>query len=202
MSSDSSIKKLNRKTFLAFHRDGIIDILVGLTFFGFGLWLLLDNVLFTYISFLSFGFYSYLKKTITIPRFGYVRFEEDKKQRILFFSFVIVLLTLLLVVRFYLLETNRSELSLATFLRKNHVYIMSGIGAVLLVIFGLFRKLYRFALYGFLLFGTIAVFFFTGVPGRNALFIMGGLLLTIGLILLGTFILKNPILPNEVDSAF
>jgi hypothetical protein len=201
MSSNSPIKQLNRKTFLAFHRDGIIDILVGLTFFGFGLWLLLDNVLFTYISWMSFGFYRYLKKTITIPRFGYVRFEEDKKQRMQFFGFSIVLLALLLFARFYLMETDRSELFVSVFLRKNHVYVMSTIGAGLLVIFGLARGIYRFVGYGVLLFGSIVAFYLSEIPGRNALFIMGGLTLVIGLILLVTFIQKNPMRPSEVDGA-
>jgi hypothetical protein len=200
MSSHSSIKQLNRKTYLAFHRDGIIDILVGLTFFGFGLWLLLDNILFTYISWLSFGFYRYLKKTITIPRFGYVRFEEDKKQSIMLLVFGIVLLILLLVARFYLFETDLSNLFLSSFLRKNHVYVMSSIGAVLLIVFGLWRGIYRFSGYGLLLFGTLAIFYLEGIPGRSALFTMGGLVLAIGLFLLVTFIQKNPIHSTEVDS--
>ena len=201
MSSHLSIKHLNRKTFLAFHRDGIIDILVGLTCFGFGLWLLLDNVLFTYISWLSFWFYRYLKKTITIPRFGYVRFGEDKNQIIILMGFGIVLLMLLLVARFYLFETELSELFFSSFLRKNHVYIMSSIGAVLLTSFGLWRGIYRFSGYGLLLFGLLVIFFLEGIPGRNALFIIGGLVLVIGLALLGTFIQKNPLRSSEADSA-
>jgi hypothetical protein len=201
MSSNSPIKQLNRKTYLAFHRDGTIDILVGLTLLGFGLWLLLDNVLFTYIGWLSFGFFRYLKKTITIPRFGYVRFEEDKKQQYLLIGFGIILLALLLFARFYLMETHRSDLFVSTFLRKNHVYVMGSIGAVLLIIFGLARGINRFAGYGILLFGTLVIFFISEIPGRNAFFIIGGLTLAIGLILLVTFIQKNPILPNEVDDA-
>jgi hypothetical protein len=197
----SSIKQLNRKAYLAFHRDGIIDILLGLIFFGFGLWLLLDNVLFTYISWLSFGVYRYMKKTITIPRFGFVRFEEDKKQQILLIGFAIILLGLLLLARFYLLETDLSDLFLSSFLRKNHVYIMSSIGAALMMVFGLWRGIYRFSGYGLLLFGALVIFYLEGIPGRNALFMMGGLVLVIGLILLVTFIQRNPVQSHEVDSA-
>jgi hypothetical protein len=71
-----------------------------------------------------------------------------------------------------------------------------------MVLFGLLRRIFRFAGYGFLFFGTIAVFFFADIPGRIALFITGGLVLSIGLILLVTFIQKNRIIPNEVDSAY
>ena len=200
MSLNSPIERLNRKTFLAYHRDGIIDILVGVTLVGFGLWLLFDNVLFTYFSWLSFGFYSYLKKMITIPRFGYVRFEEDKKQRLLFFGFAVILLVLLLVARFYLLETERSNLLISSFLRKNHVYVMSSIGAILLIAFGSWRGVYRFAGYGLLLLMMLIIFFLKGIPGRTALFIMGGLISGIGSILLLTLIQKNPKHPDEVNS--
>jgi hypothetical protein len=201
MSSYSSIKHLNRKTYLAFHRDGIIDILVGITCLGFGLWLLLDNVLFTYMFWLSFGFYGYLKKVITIPRFGFVRFEEDKKQKIVFMVFSVILLALLLLVRFNYLETNSSDYFISAFLRKNHVYIMGSIGAVIMMIYGLWRRIYRFAIYGLLLFGTLVTFCLEGIPGRNALFIISGLMIIIGLILLVTFVQKNPTRPVEVDSA-
>jgi hypothetical protein len=186
---------------MAFHKDGIIDILVGLTCLGFGLWLLLENVLFTYMFWLSFGFYGYLKKTITIPRFGYVRFEEDKKQKILFMIFSLILLALLLLLRFNFLETNSSDFFLSAFLRKYHVYIMGSIGAVIMMIYGLWRRIYRFAGYGVLLFGTLVTFYLEGIPGRNALFIISGLMFIIGLVLLVTFIQKNPIHPLEVDSA-
>jgi hypothetical protein len=201
MFTCSSTKQLNRKTYNAYHRDGIIDLLVGLTLLGFGLWLLYDNVLFTYISWLSFGFYGFLKKTITIPRFGYVRFKEDKKQRYLLFGFGIILILLLLVARFTLLDRESADLFASAFLRKNHVYIMSSIGSGILLIYGLDRGIYRFAVYGLSLFTTLLIFFFQGIPGRIALFLLGGIVVIVGVILLITFIQSHPSPPQEVDNA-
>ena len=76
MNPDMSKNPLRRKAYLAYHQDGIIDILIGATMIGFALWILLGYVLFTFISWLSFGFYVQLKNTITVPRFGYVRFQQ------------------------------------------------------------------------------------------------------------------------------
>jgi hypothetical protein len=196
-----SIKELNRKSYLAYHRDGIIDILLGLTFLGFGLWLLLDNVLFTYISWLSFSFYRSLKKVLTIPRIGFVRFEEDRKQRILLLLVGILLLALLIAARFYLLDEDLSGPLLPAFLRKYHVFIMSGIGASLLLIFGFWRGIYRFAGYGILLAAALGFCLLEGIPGRNALFFMAGLVVTTGIILLITFIQQHPLKSLEVDNA-
>jgi hypothetical protein len=196
-----SFKQLNRKTFLGYHRDGIVDILIGLTFLGFGFWLLFDNVLFTYIAWLSFGFYRYLKKKITIPRYGYVSFKEDRKQIYILIGFSVALLVLLLTARFYLMGTDLSDLFISTFLRKNHVYVMSSIGAVLLLVVGLWRGIFRLAGYGIFSIGMITAFYLMEIPGRNALFIIGGLILTIGLALLVTFIQDHPILPDEADHA-
>lgn len=201
MLSPTPLKQLNRQTYKAFHRDGIIDILLGIVFWGFGLWLLLNNVLFTFVSWLSFSFYAYLKRTITIPRFGYVRFEEDRRQRAISLGIALVIIALLLLAQYFLMDPDRSKFRLLAFFQKNHVYVMSSIWAVLLIIYGFLRGLYRFAGYGFLLLTMLISFYFGEIPGRNALFIMGGLTSIIGVILLGSFIRENPIIQNEVERA-
>jgi hypothetical protein len=192
MFSYIALKKLNRKTFSVFHKDGLLDIFLGITFFSFGFWLLMDNVLFTFISWMSFGVYRYLKKTVTIPRVGYARFREDKKQQITLIVIWIIVLALLLVFRYLLFGVNRPDLFISTFLRKNHVYLMGSIGGLIIMSLGLWRGLYRFAAYGFLFCSILAIFFFNEIHGMVAFFIMGGLVSIIGLILLAMFIRKTP----------
>ena len=70
-----------------------------------------------------------------------------------------------------------------------------------MVIFGGGRGITRFSAYGFLLLIILASFYFAGVPGRNALFIMGALELGNGLFLLISFIRKQPLRSGEVNSA-
>ena len=193
MTTLNPINQLNRQSYQEFHQDGIIDILVGASLLGFALWLQLDFPLFAFICWLSVSFYKFLKNKLTIPRFGFVRFEEDHKQLILSTIAAGIVLALLLAARFLIVEGRYPHSNLAVFLRKNHPYLMSGIGAVLLIAFGLWRGLSRFMIYGLFFLGLLVGFFLVDIPGQVALFSAGGAIFVIGCYLLITFLLKHPL---------
>ena len=193
MTSRQPINQLNRQAYQEYHQDGIIDILVGASLFGFALWLQLDIPLFAFVCWLSVSSYKSLKNKLTIPRYGFVRFEEDYKQLILGTIAAGIVLALLLVARFLIVEGSYPQSNLAVFLRKNHPYLMSSIGAVLLLAFGLWRGLSRFKIYGLLFLGLLVGFFLVDIPGQIALFSAGGAIFVIGCYLLITFLRKHPL---------
>ncbi len=193
MTTLKSIKQLNRQSYQEFQQDGILDILVGASLLGFALWLQLDIPLFAFICWLSISFYKSLKNKLTIPRFGFVRFEEDRKQSFLGIIAAGIVLMLLLAARFLIIEGRDPQSNLAVFLRKNHPYLMSSIGAVLLTAFGLWRGLSRFTIYGLLFLGLLVGFFLVDIPGQIALFSAGGAIFVIGCYLLITFLRKHPL---------
>ena len=194
MSAAEPLKRLGKQSFREYHQDGILDILVGFSMLGFALWLELDIALFAFACWLSVGLYKTLKKALTIPRFGFVRFEEDQKQFLIGISAAVIVTLLLLAARFLILERTDNHLALAAFLRKNHPYIMSSIGALLLIGFGVWRGLTRFAVYGLAFLALIWAFFLAEIPGQMALFGAGSVLLLVGLIMLVTFLQTHPIL--------
>jgi len=185
-----SIDQLNRQSYRAFQQDGILDILVGASLLGFALWLQLNIPLFAFVCWLSVSFYKSLKNTLTIPRLGFVRFEEDHKQFILGILAAGIVVVLLLAARFLVLEGSDPHSSLAVFLRVNHSYLMSVIGAGLLIAFGAWRGLSRFLFYGLLFLGLLVGFFLAGLPGIRDRFSEGGLILGVGCYLLITFLRK------------
>ena len=193
MSSRQPINQLNRQAYQEYHQDGIIDILVGASLFGFALWLQLDIPLFAFVCWLSVSSYKSLKNKLTIPRYGFVRFEEDYKQLILGTIAAGIVLALLLVARFLIVEGSYPQSNLAVFLRKNHPYLMSSIGAVLLMAFGSWRGLSRFMIYGVLFLGLLMGFFLVDIPGQIALFSAGGIIFLIGCYLLIRFLRKYPL---------
>ena len=116
MTTLKPIKQLSRQSYQEFHQDGIIDILVGASLLGFALWLQLDVPLFAFICWLSVSFYKSLKNKLTVPRFGFVRFEEDRKQFILSIIAAGIMLILLLAARFLIIEGRYPQSNLAIFL--------------------------------------------------------------------------------------
>jgi hypothetical protein len=201
MSTNSSFQQLRRKAYLAYHQDGIIDILIGATILGFALWILLDNIIFTCMAWLSFSFYVTLKNVITIPRFGYVRFQETKRQTVLAIGLGIGLLLLLLLVGIlFILGPDRVQLDTSAFLRKFHVYVMSGIGAIVMAIFGLWSGIRRLMAYALVSIVALGLSFQMEISGGITLLVMGGLILLIGMALMVRFIRQNPAQPVEADN--
>ena len=202
MNLDTSNNPLRRKAYLAYHQDGIMDILIGATIIGFALWILLDSVIFTFISWLSFGFYVQLKNAITVPRFGYVRFREANRHTFLAIGLAISLVLLLLVIGIlFIAGADRIQLEPISFLRKFHVQVMSGIGATVMGIFGLWSGIGRLVAYAVILIASMLMSIGSGISGGIVLLVIGGLILLIGLFLLARFIRQYPAHPTEANSA-
>lgn len=202
MGEKASLGRLKRKAYLAYHQDGIIDLLIGIAILGFGLWLFLDQPIFAYLCLLSFGSYIHIKNLITVPRFGYVRFEESKRETGLAAGVGIGLgLLTLVVVMLYLLGPDRVGFGPITFLRKFHIYVMSGIGAVVMAIFGLWSGIRRLIVYALLLITTLVVTYLLALHGSVALLFTGSTLASVGLVLLIRFVWSSRSGPGQVNHA-
>ena len=202
MSKDIPIQQLRRKAYLAYHRDGIIDILIGISILGFGLWLHLNIPLFAFASLFAFGLYVPMKNSITVPRFGFVRFSEDKRESTLVLGIVIgVCLLGLAFTILILLGPDRIGLTPAGFIRKNHPFVMSSIGAIVMVMFGSWSGIHRLVGYGFFLLVAIWLSFWLGFSGSLPLLVAGSVVLILGLVQLGMFISKQTDGLSEGDHA-
>ena len=73
------LKKLERKAYLSYHQDGILDIFVGLSILLFGLWILADmaHLAGAFVAIFT-PIYAQVKKQITVPRLGYVKFAPSR----------------------------------------------------------------------------------------------------------------------------
>ena len=79
MSTTKEFDTLKQKVYFAYHQDGILDLVAGSVVFGFGLNMLTGNIAFLMAGWMAMMLYILIKQRITIPRFGYVRFESEKK---------------------------------------------------------------------------------------------------------------------------
>jgi hypothetical protein len=198
MNSKSGLKELRRKAYLGFHKDGILDIFLGASILGLGIMVALDNVVFGFVPMLSFSLYPNLKNAVTIPRYGYVSFQESKRQTGLAIGLGIFLLILMLFIGIiFALGPDQLQMPSITFLRKYHVQVMSTIGAVLILIFGFASGINRFKIYGLVFLSAVLISYFLNFRGDLTMLVMGGLILIFGLFMMLNFIQQNPIQEGE-----
>lgn len=202
MNKELPLDGLRRKAYLAYHHDGILDMLIGATIIGFGLWRISGNIIFSSLSWLGFTIYYGLKRTITIPRFGFVRFSETQRKAQV--SIVIGLMILLIMAVGGLQFFSRPDQippTVQIFMRKFHEFVMSGVGALSMILFGLLFGIKRLIGYGVFMLATLWIAIQLGWPGGITLFALGCLITLVGFALLIRFMRRYPLLPVEPGNA-
>ena len=199
MSTDNELKKLGRKTYLGYHQDGIIDIILGLCTLGFGIRMATDSVVFMFFSWLPILFYLPLKNRITVPRYGYVRFTSDRRTAIIF-SITLIVGLVLLVFFFGLYVFNSSDGLPPVFDDLLAKYLMLFFGGMVAIgLFGaaLFTGIRRF--YGYALLFIIVPMFgiWLRIPEPIFVIILGTIIFLIGTWMLYRFVSTHPIAAKE-----
>lgn len=202
MNQSESLTHLRRKAYLAYHQDGIVDILIGATVIGLGLWRITANIIFTSLTWLSFSLYVGLKRTITIPRFGFVRFDDaQRKVQASLLMGLLILLLLSVAGLFFFAQPDRLPPSLVMFMRKFHEFVFGGVGALSLVIFGLLFGIRRVSGYGIFMLLALWIAIQLGWPGGLTLVAIGSVILLVGLAYLVRFIRTYPFQAEENGNA-
>jgi hypothetical protein len=79
MNTTNELGTLKHKIYLAYHQDGILDLAAAAVLLGFGTFMATNSVVFLILGGIFASQYVLMKQRITIPRFGYVRFEPQEK---------------------------------------------------------------------------------------------------------------------------
>lgn len=82
MAYETDFKSIERKTYLTFFEDGIADFIAGLPILFFGLGMTFDESMFFILAWMPILFFWPLKRWITYPRIGYVRFSPERQKKI------------------------------------------------------------------------------------------------------------------------
>jgi hypothetical protein len=198
MDTNTSLAQIRRKAYLAYHQDGIIDLCIGATILSFGLWRLTDVVVFGSLSWLFLSLYLVLKRSITIPRFGFVRFDETKRKAQISLSLALLILLVLAIGGFFFFaRPDQIPPDIRAFVRKFHEFVMSGIGAFSMILFGLMFGIKRVVGYGLMMLIILYAAIQLGWPADLTLLSMGSVILLIGLGLLLSFLQRYPRQPAE-----
>lgn len=162
MVPEIDLKALERKAYLSYHNDGLLDLGLGLPILAVGIgWAVgmpwLAGVFFA----VGFSSYAAAKKILTIPRLGLVHFSPERKKREKkeksFFVVYFTITALLGVVMFAVVAgVNRNPDGFGRILEK---FIMAPFGLLIAIAFAAlayWKQVSRFYLYAAVL--LLAVF--------------------------------------------
>ena len=200
MEQNVNLKKIERKAYLSYHRDGLWDIFFGIFFLGMGIFMFFNTV------YLMGGLIAGLvpvaiiiKKWFTTSRLGYVKFTsqrqtQEKKSRVKLT--IILSLTAILGLVNFMAFSGKAEWQ--TWIRNLGIIPFGFVLSLVLGAVGFLFEIKRFVLYA----GLILAVFIAGHLTNTyppAYFILPGIIfLIVGLIMLIRFLHKYPRLKKEV----
>jgi hypothetical protein len=202
MAENARLEEREQTDYLQYHGDGLVDILIGLWAVGFGLWMLVENVVF--IALLPIFFlpaWRSLKKSITAPRMRHINFTPAPNARRNLMAIMLVgvlalaLLMVLGLVVFWGQSTGNAPpwlLAALAWLREHATLAFGLFGAFLLGIsapvFGL-NRLYAYALLTVII---SAGGYLLGVPLWVTVVVVGAMMSLSGTIILLQFLNRYP----------
>ena len=191
MSYSINLKDVERRAYLSYHQDGLLDLCIGLAIAVYGalIWYSADMAVIAGASLCGlFVLYAGAKRAITIPRLGYVEFGPARKSRtrsVIFFTLAAVVLANIVTMFAWIYP------SLGVSLEENFMIIAGTAGAALLCIVAYLSNIGRFYIYG----GVTLVLFLLGF-GQDALpqfiFLLGMFITISGAFLLVRFLGGHP----------
>jgi hypothetical protein len=190
------LKDIERKAYLTYHKDGILDIYLGMGI------MVVATVFFFEVFVTSTGIiaifpilYAGSKKQFTIPRLGYVKFSQSKAGRARNSMTLALLLGSMSAVAG--LFTFYSVISTGySFIEPLIANWKITIAVILLVVFSLFgyvSDLRRMYYYGLLSLIVFVSGIFLPVPGYMLILLVGGIISINGMTLLYRFTQEYPI---------
>ena len=197
------MKEIEKKTYMSYHQDGLIDVFVGVYILLFGSGILLNSVTDFSTGFVIPAIFPAImipiwisaKKRVTMPRIGYVKFgvRGANKMMAIFLGLAVAGLGVFMMFGLGASMGEGWALTLRDFLISNNMIIIGIAAATISSLFAYTMGLKRLYAYGLL----SLVLFFTGhfitIPFEYILFTIGLAIIINGFVLLIQFIRKYPL---------
>ncbi len=199
MRKDNELQTIQRKVYLTFFEDGVWDIFLGLFVLGWGLSILTEGtslpaILFIVLYSAVWG----IKKWLTYPRAGYVKFSSSSRGMIKGRFIGILTLVLLLGVVMALLWGIGAR---PRWLVEYSPLVFNGMLAAVVCLAAYWARVNRFYLYAALVFLGAPLRVWLGVKWELGFFGAGGIIALIGLAFLIGFLRKYPKVAQEDQDA-
>jgi hypothetical protein len=200
MSTIFDLKKLEQKTYLSYHQDGLLDLIIGAIILGLGMKEVFDSSIWNIAAILLIIAYVPLKRGITFPRLGFAKFNVKRGGINMLVAGGVVLGVLMLLVfgMLFLLRANGSSSSrLNLWIRENPLILYGLLAFIGFGFAGLVVGLKRLFVYALLSGGIMIGGHFLGLPSSIPFLLLGGVILIIGAFLLIGFMQKYPVIKED-----
>ena len=203
VTNQPDLKEIERRAYMSYHQDGLLDIFAGLFILGFGLGIFMTIVLeFSFIIGLSMPaiivatvlpIWIAAKRRITMPRVGYVNFGTRGASKItaLFLGLMVAGLGVFFAFTFATYQGgSRQWLDL---IFQNGMLIVGFGSLAVCILFGYSMGLRRLYAYGLLAMIVLVIGHFMGIFFAYILLALGITVITTGVALLIGFVKKYPL---------
>jgi hypothetical protein len=206
MNNEPDLKQIERKAYMSYHQDGLLDIFVGLYILVFGLgiftmiiWdytfgIILPGILVVTALPIWMG----TKRKITNPRIGFVNFglRGASKVTAIFTGIMVLGLGAMFVFTFAMVQSeSRQWLDL---IFQNGMLIVGFGSLAVSLLFGYSMGLKRLYAYGMLSVISLVIGHFVGFSFAYILIALGAVIMVTGIALLIGFVKKYPLKGEKV----
>jgi len=203
MTKEPNLKEIERKTYMSYHQDGLLDIFAGMYILGFGLGIFMD-VIWDFgmgviiipggLIAVAWPIWIALKRKITMPRIGFVKFGPGggtSKLMVIFIGLAVAGLGLFFV--FTLATVQSGSRQWLDLIFQNGMLIIGFGSLAVCILFGYSMGLKRLYAYGLLAMITLVIGHFTGIFFAYILLALGTTVMVTGVALLISFVKKYPL---------
>jgi hypothetical protein len=201
MTKQDTLREIEKKAYMSYHQDGLLDIVIGIYALSFGLGIVADRILdFSFAAIMPailiaivLPIWIQAKRKITMPRIGFVKFGARGSNK-LFALFLGLMVAGLGVFFAFTLATVQNGRPFWIDILFQYGMIWIGLGAAVIgSLFAYTIGLKRLYGYGLLTFALFASGHFLGVPFEYLLLAIGSIIIASGIALLAQFIRRYPL---------
>jgi hypothetical protein len=208
MTKQNTLREIEKKTYMSYHQDGLLDIVIGLYALAFGLGITIDRlfdlnfaaIMPAILIAIVLPIWIQAKRKLTMPRIGYVNIGTKGTNK-LFAIFVGLMVAGLGVFFVFTLATVQNGTPFWLEILFQYGMIVVGLGsAVIASLFAYTMGLKRLYGYGLLTFALFASGHFLSVPFEYLLLAIGSIIIASGAALLVRFIQRYPLPKGAPDN--
>ena len=210
MTKRDSLREIEKKTYMSYHQDGLIDIFVGVYVLLFGLGILLRTVadfgtwfvIPAIFPAIMVPIWISVKKRITMPRIGYVNFGVRGANKLMAIFIGLMVAGLGVFMAFTFGSTQWSwAATLRDLIVSNGMIIIGVAAASISSLFAYTMGLKRLYAYGLVILVLFVAGYFITFPFEYILLTIGLAIIITGFVLLIRFMQKYPLPQGDKNIA-